>query len=125
MKSTVTITVMTNYGGGEYGYCGAGPFLSAEYKKPGQSYYTYFDRPVCSGQVDSTSMTVEAGGVLRIYASPYVGISGCGVSYPCSGFGSCTREGGSSVKDQHYYCEFTVNSDTTYVFGYCCEQNYL
>ena len=117
---------MTNYGGGEYGYCGAGPFLSPDYKEPGASYYTSFPRPTCDGSLDSTTLSnVKPGGVLRIYANPYVGISGCGVTYPCSGFGSCTREGGTSNKDIHYICEFTVDSDETFVFGYCCDNTNL
>ena len=116
---------MTNYGGGEYSYCGAGPFVSLGYKAPRYSTYDSFDRPVCSGNVDSVSKTVKAGGVLSVYADPYVGITGCGITCPCSGFGSCTREGGTGNKNQHYYCEFTITTDETIVVGYCCESTYL
>ena len=124
-KSTVTITVKTNYGGGEYSYCGAGPFLAPDYKAPGASYYTSFPRAECSGQIDVTSLTVTAGGELRITANPYVGLSGCGVAYPYSGFGSCTAYAGSDVKSRYYECKFTITTDETIVFGYCCESTNL
>ena len=113
VKSTVTITVKTSYDGN---YCGGGPYLSPDYKAPGFSTYATFPRATCSGQVDSTSLTAPAGGVLRVIANSYTGVGGNGI-YPCSGIGSCAAYGSGSSK--YYECYFTITDDTTLLFGYC------